>query len=76
MRTISRPHGYVPRGQKWHGKDNRNMCGQVNAISALLTGGLLTVALTDANVDGENFQYVTSERFGPQTAARLRSCDG
>lgn len=50
-----RTHGYAPRGHKCHGKRDWNARGRINVIGALLAGVLLTVGLTEANIDAEIF---------------------
>ena len=52
---MPRTHGYTPRGRKCHGKRDWNARGRINAIGALLAGVLLTVGLTQANVDADLF---------------------
>ncbi len=52
---MPRTHGYAPKGQRctdrldWHAK------GRINVIGALLAGVLLSVGLTETNVDADIF---------------------
>ena len=50
-----RTHGYAPRGKRCFGIRDWNAKGRINVIGALLAGSLLTVGLTDANVDADMF---------------------
>ena len=52
---MPRTHGYAPRGDRCAGKHDWNAKGRVNVIGALLAGVLLSVGLTDENVDADIF---------------------
>ena len=52
---MPRTDGYAPRGQRCPGQHDWNAKGRVNVIGALLTGVLLCVGLTEANVDADIF---------------------
>ena len=52
---MPRTHGYAPRGQRCPGQQNWNAKGRINVIGALLTGVLVCVGLTEANVDADIF---------------------
>ena len=45
---MPRTHGYSPRGERCFGRHAR---GRVNALGAMISGVLLTVGLTNANID-------------------------
>ena len=52
---MPRTHGYAPRGQRCVGSHDWNAKGRVNVMGALLAGVLLSVGLTNANVDADIF---------------------
>lgn len=52
---MPRTHGYAPKGQRCIGSHDWNAKGRINVIGALLAGALLSVGLTDANVDADIF---------------------
>ena len=52
---MPRTHGYRPRGTRCFGRHNWHARGRINVIGALVAGVLLSVGLTQANVDAEIF---------------------
>lgn len=50
-----RTHGYAARGQRCVGSHDWHAKGRINVIGALLAGLLLSVGLTEANVDADIF---------------------
>ena len=52
---MPRTHGYSLRGKRCFGTQNWNARGRTNAIGALHAGALLSVGLTQANVDADIF---------------------
>ncbi len=52
---MPRTHGYAPRGQRCTGTHDWHAKGRINVIGALLAGMLLSVGLTEANVDADIF---------------------
>ncbi len=50
-----RTHGYAARGQRCVGSHDWHAKGRINVIGALLAGVLLSVGLTEANVDADMF---------------------
>ena len=66
---MARTHGYAPCGQRCHGKCDWNARGRVNVIGALLAGVLLTLALTEANVDAEVFNAWLQHELIPKLPA-------
>ena len=52
---MPRTHGYSRRGKRCFGTHNWNAKGRINVIGALLAETLLTVSLTEANVDADLF---------------------
>ena len=52
---MPRPHGYTPKGQRCVGAQDWHAKGCINVIGALLAGVLLSVGLTEANVDADIF---------------------
>ena len=52
---MPRTHGYAPRGKRCFGAQDWHARGRVNVLGALLAGVLLTVGLTDGNVDADVF---------------------
>ena len=52
---MPRTHGYAPKGQRCIGEHDWNAKGRVNVIGALMAGVLLSVGLTEANVDADLF---------------------
>ncbi len=50
-----RTHGYAPRGERCIGTHDWHARGRINVIGALLAGALLSVGLTEANVDADIF---------------------
>ncbi len=50
-----RTHGYAPRGQRCVGSHDWHAKGRINVIGAMLAGVLLSVGLTEANVDADLF---------------------
>ncbi len=52
---MPRTHGYAPRGQRCFGSHDWQAKGRINVIGALLAGVLLSVGLTEANVDADIF---------------------
>ena len=63
---MPRTHGYAPKGQRCIGEHDWNAKGRVNVIGALLAGGLLSVGLTDANVDADIFNMWLSDDLIPK----------
>ena len=58
---MPRTHGYAPRGRRCFGIRDWNAKGRINVIGAFLAGSLLTVGLTDANVDADMFNLWLTE---------------
>ena len=52
---MPRTHGYAPKSQRCIGRHDWNAKGRLNVIGALLAGVMLSVGLTDANVDADIF---------------------
>jgi len=52
---MPRTHGYAPKGHRCFGTHDWHAKGRVNVIGALLAGVLLSVGLTEANVDADMF---------------------
>ena len=52
---MPRTHGYAPKGRRCLGTQHWNAKGRVNVIGALLAGVLVSVGLTEANVDADMF---------------------
>ena len=52
---MPRTHGYAPKGERCHGSHDWQARGRINVIGALLAGVLLSVGLTEANVDADIF---------------------
>ena len=52
---MPRTHGYAPKGQRCIGNHDWNAKGRVNVIGALLSGAMLSVGLTSANIDADIF---------------------
>jgi len=52
---MPRTHGYAPKGQRCIGPHDWHAKGRVNVIGALLAGALVSVGLTNANVDADIF---------------------
>ena len=52
---MPRAHGYAPKGHRCIGSHDWHAKGRVNVIGALLAGVLLSVGLTDVNIDAEIF---------------------
>ena len=52
---MPRTHGYAPKGHRCIGSHDWHAKGRVNVIGALLVGVLLSVGLTDVNIDAEIF---------------------
>ena len=50
-----RTHGYSDRRKRCYSHHDRHARGRINVIGALLAGVLLTVGLTEANVDAGIF---------------------
>ena len=63
---MPRTHGYAPKGQRCIGTHDWNAKGRVNVIGALLAGALLSVGLTDANVDADTFNLWLSGDLIPK----------
>ena len=63
---MPRTHGYAPKGQRCIGEHDWNAKGRVNVIGALLAGVLLSVGLTDANVDADIFNMWLSDDLIPK----------
>ncbi len=61
-----RTHFYAPRGQRCYGKRNWNARGRINVIGALLAGVLLTVGLTEENVDAQIFNIWLEQDLIPK----------
>ena len=52
---MPRTHGYAARGQRCLGSHDGQARGRINVIGALLAGVMLSVGLTEANVDADMF---------------------
>ncbi len=52
---MPRTHGYSPRGARCFGTHDWHAKGRVNALGAVIAGALLTVGLTNSNVDADIF---------------------
>ena len=52
---MPRTHGYAPRGQRCPGSHDWHARGRINVIGALLAGVMLSIGLTEANVDADMF---------------------
>lgn len=52
---MPRRHGYAPKGQRCVGTHDWHARGRINVIGALLAGVLLSVGLTETNVDADIF---------------------
>jgi len=52
---MPRNHGYAPRGQRCFGMQDWHAKGRINVIGALLGKVLLSIGLTEANIDAEIF---------------------
>ena len=63
---MPRTHGYSAKGKRCYGVQDWNARGRVNAIGALLSGVLLSVGLTDANVDADIFHMWATEDLLPK----------
>ena len=59
-------HGYSAKGKRCFGLQDWNARGRVNVIGALLSGVLLSVGLTDANVDADIFHLWATEDLLPK----------
>ena len=63
---MPRRHGYAPKGKRCYGVQDWNARGRVNVIGALLAGTLLTLGITDANVDADIFQLWATQDLIPK----------
>jgi len=63
---MPRTHGYAPRGNRCPGKHDWNAKGRVNVIGALLAGMLLSVGLTNKNVDAGIFNMWLTQDLIPK----------
>ena len=63
---MPRTHGYAPRGERCPGRHDWHARGRVNALGALLAGTLLTVGLTEANVDADLFNAWLTHQLIPK----------
>ena len=63
---MPRTHGYSAKGKRCFGLQDWNARGRVNVIGALLSGVLLSVGLTDANVDADIFHLWATEDLLPK----------
>ena len=52
---MPRTHGYAPKGRRCVGTHDWQARGRINVIGALLAGTLLSIGLTQANVDADIF---------------------
>ena len=52
---MPRTHGYGPKGQRVHGKQDWGAKGRTNVIGALVGKLLLTVSLVTGNINGDIF---------------------
>ena len=66
---MPRTYGYATKGQRCYGLQDWNAKGRINVIGALLVGGLLTVGLTDSNVDADIFNLWLEQDLIPKLAA-------
>lgn len=63
---MPRTHGYSPRGRRCSGKHDWHARGRTNVLGALLSGVLLTVGLTCANVDADLFNLWIEHSLMPK----------
>ena len=63
---MPRTHGYSEKGKRCSGVLDWNARGRVNVIGALFAGTLLSVGLTDANVDAEIFHMWATRDLLPK----------
>lgn len=66
---MSRTHGYATKGQRCYRLQDWNAKGRINVIGALLVGALLTVGLTDSNVDADIFNLWLEQDLIPKLPA-------
>ena len=66
---MSRTHGYATKGQLCYGLQDWNAKGRINVIGALLVSALLTVGLTDSNVDADIFNLWLEQGLIPNLPA-------
>lgn len=52
---MPRTHGYAPKGRRCQGVCDWHARGRTNVLGALLAGALLSVGLTQSNVDADLF---------------------
>lgn len=63
---MPRTHGYAPKGQRCAGVCDWHARGRTNVLGALLAGTLLTVGLTQSNVDADLFNLWLSHDLIPK----------
>ena len=63
---MPRTHGYSSRGERCFGKHDWHARGRVNALGAMISGALLTVGLTNANIDSGIFNMWLEQDLLPK----------
>jgi transposase len=66
---MPRTHGYATKVQRCYGLQDWNAKGRINVIGALLVGALLTVGLTDSNVEADIFNLWLEQDLIPKLLA-------
>ena len=67
---MPRTHGHSAKGKRCYGLQDWNARGRINAIGALLSGLLLSVGLTNANVDADIFHLWATRDLLPKLPDR------